>query len=167
MYVWEAHKDQIIWDMKHHYNQRMLLTAGADEVVTLWKTPNQSEIENLLEEDNENSTLEERIFMLNYQLQSNDRVYSGSPTCVEWINSYENLFVTSYNNGMIGLFDYNKAEPLTTFTIEGASTSDPTKSQINDIVSHPQLSICLTVSEDRKIQLYDIGANGNIFNSTF
>lgn len=156
MYIWEAHPNEIIWDIKHHPTEPMILSAGADDVIALWKTPSQSEIEKLLEDESENRKLEDKIFLKSYQLKTNALEYTDTPTCLEWANS--DKFVAFYNTGMAGLFDYNHEQSIHTFSYLEDVNRDPKTSQINAVAKHPQLNIIFTVSEDRKIRVFDLNA---------
>lgn len=79
-YIWEAHPNEIIWDLKHHKSEPMILSAGADDLITLWKTPTQNEIERLLEHESENQRLEDKLFMQSFQLNSGAHDTTETPT---------------------------------------------------------------------------------------
>jgi hypothetical protein len=93
MYIWEAHPNEIIWDLKHHKYESMILTAAADGLISLWKTPQQSEIERLLEDESENHKLEDKLFMQSYQLKPGDLYDNATPTCIDWLSLSTNNFV--------------------------------------------------------------------------
>jgi WD40 repeat protein len=71
MYIWEAHPNEVIWDIKHHRTDPYILSVGADEMVVLWKTPKQDEIEKLLEEEDDNKRLEDKLFVNNFEFNEN------------------------------------------------------------------------------------------------
>lgn len=124
MYIWEAHPNEIIWDLKHHNTQPMILSAGADDLITLWRTPAQEEIERFLDEERENRKLEDKIFMQTYQMKTNYQSYFETPTCIEWINTSSNHFVSCFNSGVVGLYDYTKESPILTFSYVDSHNDD-------------------------------------------
>lgn len=162
MYIWEAHPNEIIWDLKHHNTQPMILSAGADDLISLWKTPSQDEIERFMDEERENRKLEDKIFIQTYQMRSNYQSYFETPTWIEWINTNSNHFVSWFNSGVIGLYDYTKESPLSVFSYVDSVNDDTKSCQINDVESHSQLGLIFTVSENRKIKAFDIQADGKL-----
>lgn len=49
-----------------------------------------------------------------------------------------------------------------TFDYLGSGTQNPQNFQINDVAWHPLLNIIFTVTEDRKIRIFDMDAKGKM-----
>ena len=79
VYTWEAHPNEVIWDIKHHLTEPYILSVGADEMVALWKTPSQNEIEQMLEDQNDNKRLEDKLFINSFEFNENQA--GDIPTC--------------------------------------------------------------------------------------
>jgi WD40 repeat protein len=159
VYIWQAHPNEIIWDLKHHNHENLILTASADGIVSLWKTPTLSEIPRLLDDENENSKLEDKLFVRSFHL-SDEMNEDEVPTSLDWSKVNPNQFIVSYTTGEIGVFDYNQESPLFKFAYGEPSVGDLQSKQVNMVKTHPTLNLAITVSENGIISVFDIDESG-------
>lgn len=118
-YVWEAHSDEIIWDLKYNrINKSMVLTAGADGLVKLWNAPSYNQLDKILDEvkDNDQQSLEDRLLIREFVLESKDEGLC-SPTSLDWSSSSSNTFITCYNSGVGCIYDIKDSNPILQFAL--------------------------------------------------
>jgi WD40 repeat protein len=151
MYIWEAHPNEIIWDVKHHSVEPLLLTAGADDLIQLWRTPSLNEINTILDQENENSKLEDKIFQKSFQLSGDSSNQIETPTCINWLNINSTNFFACYNSGQAAVFDINKETQVYSFDYLENTNVDCSLSQINSMCIHPHMNVAITVTEDSSI----------------
>lgn len=154
VYILQAHPNEIIWDIKHHKLQPLVLTLGADEVVALWRTPKIDEIDKLLEEQTDTKRLEDKLFVNSFEPHQNQSS-NDVPTWWEWINSSWNHFAVGYCSGFINLFEINKKSPISVIS-KPESRFSGVSLQIGWIASHPLLDILIAGTEEGKIKIFDI-----------
>lgn len=157
-YVWDAHPNEIIWDLKHHNYDPLLLTASADGLISLWKTLETEEIEKLTEEEDEK--IEERLFIRNFSLNLDEVSEGSSPICLDWLNMSKNNFIACYNNNIAALFDHSNSNPIYTFGYNEPNSGDPRLKQINTVICHPTMNVAISGSEDGNIGIFDLEAKG-------
>ncbi|KAI6659241.1 Striatin [Oopsacas minuta] len=119
-----------IWDLVVHPTQDLLISAGADGVVKLWKPFNVAEF--VLAENGENF----------------------QPTSICVISTDTNLLAVSYANARTAVFDINTEKLVT--DVKSYESYDGTQgTQINRVVSHPTSPVIITAHEDKQINFFD------------
>lgn len=155
IYIWEAHPNEIIWDLKHHPTDQLILSLGADDMVILWKTPKHDEIKKLVEEESDSKRLEDKLYINNFE--PNDTQVNDTPICWEWINTSSNYFAVGYSSGTINLYEITHKTPISILYQPDNIYSSP-KQQVNWMSSHLYMDLLFVGTEDGKIKVFDTEA---------
>ncbi|CAI2360599.1 unnamed protein product [Moneuplotes crassus] len=160
-YVWEAHPGEMIWDLKYHNTEPLLLSTSADGIISLWNLADYKKFEKLA---SELSKIENKIHSQSFILKVNGSEIT--PTCLDWCKMFASSFIACSNNDIAGAFDYHKSDPVFTFECKEPRTGDPSLRQVNCVECHPTMNIAITGAEDEDIGIFDLEAKGKCLRMT-
>ena len=158
MYIWQAHPNEIIWDIKHHPTDPLVLSVGADQMVILWKTPKQDEIQKILEQEDDNKRLEDKLFVNSYE--PNDSQVNDTPVWCEWIRTSGQHFAIGYASGTINLYEINDKNCVAVLYQPDQQQNEA--SQVNCMASHPTLDLLYVAKENGNVEIFDVEAGKHI-----
>jgi len=135
-----ASKLDAVWGLKMHPVRGLLAAASASGLIRLWNVDNR-EVTQTME---------------NIERDSN-------PTSVDYAHTDLKKLVASYSNSKAHVFDLETGKSVLSLQSD-ATCDNTTNTQINQIITHPTLSLAITAHEDKHIRFFDLNS-GKCVNS--
>lgn len=147
--VKRAHED-CVWDLHAHPLSNVLFSAGADCIVRTWGVGAELALKSELKCSTKSHSR---------AVGHNIRGYLV-PTSVHTLLTDTKTCAIGYTNGAIAQFDFHGEQLVQLLRASDldSTSRDSKEAQVNQVVAHPTLPICIAAHQDKRLRIYDIRA---------
>ena len=149
--MWASHTE-CVWSLAHHPADSLLLSAGADGVVKMWRTLDKATCLEYHRTNRSNANL-----LQNYTFPIGDSESCHIPTACSWIPTELSSFLVGYSSPFLNIFDKETGKPtIIRFNSDPMATEGAY--QVNCMVASPVSSLAIAGHEDKHVRFFDVNS---------
>jgi striatin 1/3/4 len=146
--VWLSHTE-CVWSLAHHPADSLLLSAGADGIVKMWRTMDKSSCIEQMRASRTSANL-----LQSYTFPASEDTFH-TPTACAWVPTELNSFLVGYSSPFLAIFDKETGKPT---LMKFSSDSAEGASQVNSLAVSPVSSLAITGHEDKHVRFFDVNS---------
>ncbi len=156
-------ENEIIWDLKHHPKDNLLISLSSDSTINFWETTSSEEFMNSF--SNENYENYNKWLKNSKSKKSNYLEENAIPTNCQFLKNDDNKLIIGFNDATVSLMDINKYNFINNYNCLSGNNS---YQKANKVLYQPNCFVCSNIIplvysgfEDGSIKTFDLRNNNN------
>jgi len=158
-------ENEIIWDLKHHPKDNLLISLSSDSTINFWETTTLEEFMNSF--SNENYENYNKWLKNSKSKKSNYLEENAIPTNCQFLKNDDNKLIIGFNDATVSILDINKLNFVNNYNCLSNNNSYQKTNKVlyqpNCFVCSNSIPIIYSGFEDGTIKTFDLRNNNNNF----